>query len=57
MTDVSGFLKGFSEFLVIIALIGLRIWSRTKTIQNIEGESGTKIQILFGKDRWWEPPQ
>jgi hypothetical protein len=55
VADLVGFLKGLAEFVVIVGLIGLRVWSRTRTIQNIEGESGTKIQTLFGKDRWWQP--
>jgi hypothetical protein len=49
ITDVAGFLKGLAEFIVVIGLIGLRIWSQTRTIQNIEGESGTKIQTYLGR--------
>jgi hypothetical protein len=55
LKDLIEFAKGVAEFLVVVGLIALMVWRRTKTYQDIFGESQTKIQTLFGKDRWWQP--
>ena len=49
------FVRDFAEFVFVVALLVLIAWRRVKTYQDTFGESRTKIQTLFGKDRWWQP--
>jgi len=54
MASLIEFVKDFAEFVFVVALIGLIAWRRTKNYQDAFGESQTKFQTLFGKDRWWQ---
>jgi hypothetical protein len=44
------FLKGFAEFVVIIALFILQAWW---TLKRVKERRGPAVQSLFGKDQWW----
>jgi hypothetical protein len=54
LSGVIEFAKDLAGFVIVMALIALMAWRRVKTYQDTFGESGTKIQTLFGKDRWWQ---
>jgi hypothetical protein len=43
-------LKDFAEFVVVVALIVLRVWWG---FSRVKERTGSAVQSLFNRDQWW----